>query len=150
MKCTTLAEVLSEASRVANEIEGTDLQICDCIKHDGGTTSCLFLTPEGYEFMHQLLEGKPVFTGAVLYSPSVGRDYVVKANGYTQCEKPWGLSYSMPIEECTWTKPEPVKEAEKVKFTICVEKVSLDFACLQVEGKRYHLREGDTFNVVFD
>lgn len=77
MKCKTLADLYTEAARVAKMIEGTSLTIGECVKVDnimsgakvyGKGVPTFNSSPEHYDFALFLVEGKPVFEGDVLYS----------------------------------------------------------------------------------
>lgn len=72
----TLAELYTEAARVAKMIEGTELEIGTCIKFKGKALFSLdeeFMPDKygaaDYIFALAIVEGKPVFVGDELYDP---------------------------------------------------------------------------------
>jgi hypothetical protein len=100
-QCKTTADVLRRAADMMDMCRNTDVNAIQCIKYGGGSAYGYNGNPELYEFAHRILEGKPVFTGDVVYD-SYGRHYTVKEDG-------WPMKYKDSTEEMSWTKPTPRK-----------------------------------------
>lgn len=75
----TLAELYKEAARVAEMIEGRDIDIYSCIQREGVFLSVLstkeftWMNPEDYEFALAIVENKPCFRGDTLYDKQGGK-----------------------------------------------------------------------------
>jgi hypothetical protein len=109
----TLAKLYEEAARVAKLIEGTDIKIEECIKHDGhvmGSTPFFDSPASFYEFALAIVEGKPVFKGDVIYGRSGVRFIAGEIRDSYICERGYSLrgsGVSQPPSECMWNPPKP-------------------------------------------
>ncbi|MDD1607120.1 MAG: hypothetical protein LUQ18_01200 [Methylococcaceae bacterium] len=85
-----LYKLYEEAARVAKMIEGTNLEIYECIKTFGTVCDCMPDLLESciktfrYEFAIAVVEGKPVFKGDIIYYIPNGGEQLV--GDYTSIE----------------------------------------------------------------
>jgi hypothetical protein len=111
-KCKTTADVLRRAQDMVDMCKGTEVVWHRCIKHRS-IPFCYFPDfsdiPESYDFAHCLLDGKPVFTGDVVYGKS-GSAYTIKSDGKLKLGDIGSVDFDP--DNFTWTKPTPRKMIE--------------------------------------
>ena len=105
-KCKTTADVLRRAASTLEMCDGTEVWWRTCVKFNGAvlanTGADIFGDPELFEFAHCLLDGKPVFTGDVVYGVYGGMWEVQES----------GSPLLHNLSGYTWTKQTPRKWIE--------------------------------------
>lgn len=105
-QCKTRADLFRRWADVLDMCGGNESHAQMCVKYGGGfELPQPFLTgrPEYYEFAIDIVEGKPVFRGDVLYCTD-SNCHVCKANGTTKF-----IAGVEPFDpnKCTWNPPKP-------------------------------------------